>query len=303
VAGILDSKSRILDVILTDIGRDQMNRGEFNVVFASFSDSAVDYKDDGQGVYVDISDRIAFEAHSSPNDEIIPEIDNLGEFLLTKKISPTLTVNNGVLYEQTEEGYNPVDAFARIDSFTDLTTNRFSNLKILRSESSVPAFDVSNENVVLNIRNTENTLKPDVEQLNPILVDNRFSGNINMSYLPPVSLNGGTMKPLRAYNRYGKPFTMKNVLNELERKSRGKSRIELGSVESFEEHNIIGQMFIKKDQSVKKLLVVDAGEFQNELGKVIMQIYHLGFIFKDENGTSKFTRAYSLVFHNMGVDE
>ena len=303
MAGILDNKSRILDAILTDIGRDQMNRGEFEVVFASFSDAGVDYIDNGEGVYLDISDRIMFEAHSSPNDEIIPEIDNQGEFLLTKRLSPSLTVNNGVLYEQTETGFNQVDAFSRINEYTNLTTNRFSNIKILRTESSTPDFDVSTEDITINTSlSAENTLKNDVEQLKPILIDPRFSGNVNTLFLPPVSLNNGTIKPIRSFNRFGKPNTIANTLDEIKKKSRGKTRIVLGEENSYEEHNIISQMYMKIDQSVKKLLVVDGGVYKNNKNQVVLQVYHLGFIFKDENGTSKFTRAYSLLFHNSEID-
>ena len=60
---------------------------------------------------------------------------------------------------------------------------------------------------------------------------------------------------------------------------------------------------MKKDQTVKKYIIVDAGEFLNEKKEISAQVYHLGFIFKDENGTSKFSRAFSLVFHNHGSDE
>ena len=61
---------------------------------------------------------------------------------------------------------------------------------------------------------------------------------------------------------------------------------------------LIGQAFMKRDQSVRKYLVVDGGEYTDELGVPVMQVYHLGFIFKDEFGTSKFSRGFSLVFHN-----
>jgi len=299
MAGILDNKSRILDVILTEIGRDQMNKGEFEVVFASFSDTDVDYKDDGNGVYVDISDRITFEAHSSPNDEIIPEIDNQGEFLLTKRLSPTLSVNNGVLYEKGTEGFKKVDAFSNIGSYTNLTVNRYNNIKILRTESSLKDFDVSTENITIRTSPLRNTLKEDVEQLKPILIDPRFSGNINTLYLPPVSLNNGAIKPLRSFNRFGKPNTMENIVAEVKNKSRGKYRVILGDENTFEEYNLISQMYISKDQSVKKLLVIDGGQYKNNKNQIIMQLYHLGFVYKDENGTSKFTRSYSLMFHNM----
>ena len=301
MAGILDSKSRILDVILTELGRDQMNRGEFEVSFVTFSDAGTEYVDDGTGVLSSIKDRLTFEALSSPNDEIIPEIDNEGEFLLTKKVSPTLTVNNGVLYEQTASGFTAVDAFSKIDKFTDLTINRWNNLQILRSETSIPDFDVSSESITLRTNlKADTTLKPDVNMLKPILIDPRFAGNITTLYLPPVSLNNGNITPLRAFNRFGKENTLDNTMSEIKNKSRASQRIELGTSTSFREYNIIAQAFMKKDQSVKKYLIVDGGEYKNEKNQVVMQVFHLGFIFKDEIGTSKFSRSYSLIFHNIG---
>lgn len=301
MAGVLNSKSRILDVILTELGRDQMNRGEFEVSFVTFSDAGTEYIDDGTGVISSIKDRLTFEAHSSPNDEIIPEIDNEGEFLLTKRVSPTLAVNNGVLYEQSSTGYIAVDAFSKIDKFTDLTINRWNNLQILRSESSTPDFEVSSESITLTTSlNSDTTLKDDVSMLKPILVDPRFAGNITTLYLPPVSLNNGNITPLRAFNRFGKENSMSNVLSEIQNKSRATQRIELGNSRTFRDYNIIAQAFMKKNQSVKKYLVVDGGEYKNEKNQIVMQVFHLGFIFKDENGTSKFSRSYSLVFHNEG---
>ena len=302
MAGVLNSKSRILDVILTELGRDQMNRGEFEVSFVTFSDAGTEYVDDGTGVAASVKDRITFEAHSSPNDEIIPEIDNEGEFLLTKRVSPTLTVNNGILYEQSATGFTAIDAFTKIDKFTDLTTSRWNNLQILRSESSIPDFDVSSETITLRTNlNSDDTLLQNVSMLKPILIDPRFAGNITTLYLPPVSLNNGNITPLRAFNRFGKENTLDNVLSEIQNKSRATQRIELGTQSTFKEYNIIAQAFMKKDQSVKKYLVVDGGEYKNEKNQIVMQVFHLGFIFKDENGTSKFSRSYSLVFHNIGA--
>ena len=126
MSGVLDNKKRVLDVILTELGRDQMNRGEFDVSFVTFSDKGCQYIDDGAGVASSILDNVYFETYSSPADEIIPEIDNEGDFVLTKKISPTLTVNNGILFELDSEGYKPVDAFKNISSFTNITTGRWS---------------------------------------------------------------------------------------------------------------------------------------------------------------------------------
>ena len=60
---------------------------------------------------------------------------------------------------------------------------------------------------------------------------------------------------------------------------------------------------MKRDQSVRKYLVVDGGEYTDAQGVPTMQVYHLGFVFKDEEGTSKFSRGFSLVFHNGDHDE
>ena len=297
MSGVLDNKKRVLDVILTELGRDQMNRGEFEVSFVTFSDKGTQYIDDGGGVASSILDNMYFETYSSPSDEIIPEIDNEGDFVLTKKISPTLTVNNGILYELSDTGYQPVDAFENIKSFTDITTGRWSGLQILRTESSLADFDTDRNGFTLEIPNKRSPSK--VDNLKPILVDPRFVGNINTLYLPPVSEQNGTLGPMRAYNRFGPENTVDNVLeNDIKAKSWARNRIQLGSETTYESYNIIAQTFMKRDQSVRKYLVVDGGEYVDNQGVPNMQVYHLGFIYKDENGTSKFSRGFSIVFHN-----
>ena len=303
MSGVLDSKNRVMDVILTDIGRDQMNRGEFEVSFVSFSDKGSEYVDDGTGVAADITDRLYFESFSSPADEIVPEISNEGDFVLTKKISPTLTVNNGVLFERTATGFNEVDAFANIGGFTSILPGRFKGLQIIRSENDVEDFDISSTKTTLHVKgNFSSSFPATTNLLKPILVDPRFTGSINTMYLPPTTVNGGKVTPLRAFNRFGPENTESNILEEITTKSKASARFELGKHDTFEEYNILGQAFMKKDQTVKKYIVVDAGEFLNERKEISAQVYHLGFIFKDEAGISKFSRAFSLVFHNNEGD-
>ena len=302
MSGVLDNKKRVLDVILTEIGRDQMNRGEFEVSFVTFSDKGSQYIDDGTGVAASILDNLYFETYSSPSDEIIPEIDNEGDFLLTKKISPTLTVNNGILFEQTSTGYKQVDAFANIGSFTNITTGRWSGLQILRTENETPDFNVDRERFVLEFDSKSSP--KNVENLKPILVDPRFVGNVNTMYLPPVSEVGGTFGPMRAYNRFGPENTVETVLDaDIKKRAWATKRIQLGTETTYPLYNILGQAFMKRDQSVRKYLVVDGGEYTDQQGVPTMQVYHLGFIFKDEEGTSKFSRGFSLVFHSGERDE
>ena len=301
MSGVLDNKKRVLDVILTELGRDQMNRGEFEVSFVTFSDKGSQYVDDGTGVASSILDNMYFETYSSPADEIIPEIDNEGDFILTKKISPTLTVNNGILFELGQDGYQQVDAFKNISAFTDITTGRWAGLQILRTESPLEDFDTDRQSFTLEIpgRLDLKSSPSNVENLKPILVDPRFVGNVNTMYLPPVSESNGNLGPMRAYNRFGPENTIQNVLeNDIKLKSWATNRIQLGTETTYDSYNIIGQTYMKRDKSVRKYLVVDGGEYLDDQGIPNMQIYHLGFIYKDENGTSKFSRGFSIVFHN-----
>ena len=95
MAGFLDPKQRVMDVILTEIGRAQMTKGDFDVKFVSFSDDGVEYVDGGDGVLEPITERLFFEAFSKPSDEIIPEVDSLGKFtrfLLDFQITKKLCV-------------------------------------------------------------------------------------------------------------------------------------------------------------------------------------------------------------------
>jgi hypothetical protein len=79
--GILDSKSRIIDAIITVEGRRQMAEGTFNVSFATFTDNDVVYESDLIEGHVDPTDRIYLEAKSLPQDQIIFEANDSGKIV------------------------------------------------------------------------------------------------------------------------------------------------------------------------------------------------------------------------------
>ena len=304
MAGILDSKSRVLDVILTRLGREQMARGEFEISFATFSDKAVQYKDDGTGVLKGLDGELFFEAFSHPGDEIVPEIANNGNFLLLQSVSPTMTVKDGILYEETESGYQQVDAFENISSFTNITSGRWDSLELLKTESDLSEPTLSRENITFNVQSKP---LPQIESLPPVIVDDRFAGNLNTMFLPPVvNTEGGQIAKMRAFNSYSKTYSKENIIQDLKDKSFAEvQNIQIQSETEFghEYYNFIAQAFVGMNQEIKKYLVVDAGEFTDEDGQPTMQVFHLGFIFKDSNldqrtGVSKFSRGFSIVFHN-----
>ena len=95
MAGILDSKSRVMDVILTPLGRQQMAKGEFNVQFASFSDKDVEYKSDNDGALESVDDKLFFESFGHSQLEIIPEVNDEGNFQLLQAVNGELRIEDG----------------------------------------------------------------------------------------------------------------------------------------------------------------------------------------------------------------
>lgn len=78
MSGILDSKSRIIDAILTVEGRRQMAAGTFEVSFATFSDYGVSYIPDAENGHEDPTGKIYLEACNLPHDQITFEANDEG---------------------------------------------------------------------------------------------------------------------------------------------------------------------------------------------------------------------------------
>lgn len=81
MSGILDSKSRIIDAILTIEGRRQMAEGTFEVSYATFTDAGVPYIPDSVDGHVDPTSKIYFEACNLPQDQITFESNDEGKLI------------------------------------------------------------------------------------------------------------------------------------------------------------------------------------------------------------------------------
>jgi hypothetical protein len=78
MSGILNSKTRIMDVVLTVEGRRQLASGKFVPQFASFTDRHVFYAKDAASGSDDASSYIYFEAGNRVQDQIVIENDDSG---------------------------------------------------------------------------------------------------------------------------------------------------------------------------------------------------------------------------------
>ena len=81
--GLLDSKQRIMDTIITDEGRKQLGTGRFIPAFYSFSDAGAVYSISDTYVTGTVPDSsiatlVSFEAFPLPQDQVSFEADDSG---------------------------------------------------------------------------------------------------------------------------------------------------------------------------------------------------------------------------------
>ena len=142
MTGILDSKSRVLDFILTQEGRNQMVADRLEFSFASFTDSACFYRSGSDSAADEASDRIYFEAASSPFDQIIIERGPEGQSITG------FGVSTGSIRVVGESVYRKGESF----------TNAFPKATLTIPSASVPATVASNLNgTFLGLTASDNT--------------------------------------------------------------------------------------------------------------------------------------------------
>jgi hypothetical protein len=81
MAGILDSKKRIMDTIITQEGKRQLAAGQFQIKYASFTDTYDYYEGDNIDGCTDATQRIHLEASHAANDSIVIESDDSGKLI------------------------------------------------------------------------------------------------------------------------------------------------------------------------------------------------------------------------------
>ena len=104
MSGILDSKSRVMDAILTSEGRRQMAEGTFEVSYVTFSDADVAYIPDQDAGHVDPTSRIYFEACNLPQDQITFEANDEGKLVSLRRQDIKLKTPGGDVPSSVAEG-------------------------------------------------------------------------------------------------------------------------------------------------------------------------------------------------------
>jgi hypothetical protein len=213
--GILDKKTRFIDLVITQEGKRQIAAGKLRAELASLSDGSAFYD---KSEFDDVQNRIYFEVMERPENSIVLEKDDSGR-LLPFDFSPTGSIvgNNIFLGEVSENNVLQMKAvtgsqFASTEAeIMDAMLRHFKNNYLLGTHDQIGSneFVVSPREVVFEINNKapfSNNPRSEVINVDfaePFFLDPRLSHLPNFQFLPPINKNGssfGIYEDLRATN-------------------------------------------------------------------------------------------------------
>jgi len=205
VSGILDSKKRVIDAVVTQEGKRQISLGGLRAVYATVSDKCSYYEKDIVSGSADATKRIYFESPiENINDSITMETDDSGKLLgYPVRGEAFYNIDGAVEGLSSISGTLVLATNDTATGFASLATgiitqslDRFRNLMSLGTrDSNEPdnlATRLNRDNYTFTLTNNspffQGKLKAitDVDFLEPLFFDERLSNVINFKFLPPI---------------------------------------------------------------------------------------------------------------------
>lgn len=318
MAGLLDSKTRILDTIITNQGRSQAASGKMKIEYVSFSDASAIYAlDTLVSGGLDFTSRITFEAGNLPQDQIVYEVDDSGKLLgnfISEQTSYTVTA--GQIYLTGSEGAagNTIASGSQFSSLSELLTraslDNFKRLSILSSPDPIfenyNEFKIYPESVSYDLTPTKPIPKNAIQNINidkveSLFYDKRLSHVPNFKFLPPINkpLPGRVnASPIGDYTNINqKPILeFSDLAVELSQLEKIGYKKEIQFIETSRDNNLLCQFFEMYDNQVSKLDVIDFGTFPADENGKVKHVFFVGKVFTDGHNVSTFVNLFVLVF-------
>jgi hypothetical protein len=302
MSGLLDSKKRILDTLITNEGRRQLARGRMKIRFATFTDQDAYYESDPISGSTDAGLRPHFETFNRPQDTLTFESDDVGD--LIRAPGGDFGVLNGKILIPSEKYQIFLSGSESLEYVDDLfasSSNAFTQLYAISSEQfdeDNNVFELDREQIKFSL--TDSTLDEQsikvvsIDDVESLFQDKRLSHTKNFKFLPPINKKSienpqGTL--LARYNRIdqGDEMTLEKVMSDLS----GKEFATINFSQTSYENNFIAQLFDIRQDKVTKLDVIDFGEFVTQ--DISKHIYFIGRILKDSRSASTFVNIFTLV--------
>jgi hypothetical protein len=331
VSGILDNKSRIIDVILTQEGRRQLASGDLRIRFATFTDAGTFYEADSVSGSMDATSRVFFEACSLPQDQITFEADDSGRLLPFGAQTP-FELRQGQLSSRT---YSSSTSSTIQGSSTDLvilsgstfastmegiltgSIDGFSKLRVIGSYDALfedDDFSVGPTRVLFPLTDrtpiaTDSQTECNINDLESLFNDPRLARAKNFAYLPPVNRKLDGQAPtvddrIGDYAPWGGVRAGRNPREAYETLRRELATYDArGMCKSFSfdptsrDNTLVGQLFELTDRSATKLDVIHYGTFSTQnTSSPVADVFFAGKVIVDDRETQSFVHLFTLVF-------
>lgn len=320
MSGILDSKQRIFDTVLTPEGRKQLAEGNLRAVFYSFTDSAAIYTEDtivsgsgstGQDVF-DATYRFTLESTGLPQDSIVFEADDSGKLIGTPTSgSEKYVIVGGQIFSGSKEHQRIHITGSQFNSLSKIllssSINAFQNQMILRSPDPIDEKDreflLDSQTIDFNITKNRPFKSGEISTANinhieGFFQDKRLSSIPNFQFLPPVNKpRVGETERRRIGNYLSLNQQSIETFEELEKELEEFEQNEIRFTESSRENNLVCQFFEVSQDKMIKLDVIDFGTFKTQ-DRTLKHVFFAGKIFIDDYNCPTFVNMFTIIFEN-----
>jgi hypothetical protein len=317
--GILDSKSRVIDAIVTLEGRRQVAQGKLRIAGATFTDAGVHYMADAASGSIDASTRFYFEACDLPQDQIVFESDDSGQLVPFRSAGEHQLRAGQVLTYGAVSGAQVPSEQMRVLSGTgleqaasdvlDSSLTSFRRQMILSTRDRLfedDGFAVGPESVTFVMDDhgpidDPESFNVDPDALEGLFQDPRLSHLPNFRFLPPVNAGQetGPGSMLGSYRPWGdpRPLTYESLRRELDTvEAKGGCRT-LSFDPTTRTNRVVGQLFERTSTGLRKLDVIDFGvHATGRPSSPTAHVFFAGRLVEDSAGVHTFVHVFTLVF-------
>ena len=294
MAGLIDSKTRIIDAQLTLRGKRSLSSGGISVKYISFSDIGAKYESDGTGVAVEPL-QLGFEAFNTSNDEITVTTDDFG----------SLNGFDGDGFSVRPDGSaSPsLSSTAVSDLIFSGSLESFDNQRLISTRDALfndPGFSVSPNEISYSVTDTfpfkDEPSVTSIDDVESLFADKRLSRSIRFQYLPPIQRTITTVGNEIPFGSYAnvredniKEEELETIINSLESHTLTTSRY-------TDKNEMCMQLFESSSSGFAKLDIIEFGNLQlrKESGKQ-RKLYFIGKIYDDGFGNPTFVNMFDLV--------
>lgn len=309
--GILNPKTRVMDVVLTPNGREHLSRGGLKIAYASLTDGQAYYDPSSiSGSYDTATDRVYFESPGSITQDVFSLVtDDTGNLVPANAFGIEID-SDGTIYSGGTAVKGLVsgsDFSSAIDGITDLFKSSISYNNIVSSADPLddtPDFVINPVQGTFYIDNsmTEDLAITSIDVADSLFFDRRFANQPQFKFLPPVVKSGGTERKLGVFRNLKRTddFTYQDLQSFIFGTNANpiKQRLDIVVQDSSIDNDMVVQMFEVTPDGLTKLDAVDFGEVYDTKDKNRPQkrVVFFGKVFQDVTDTATYINLFTVVF-------